>query len=117
MSNPTTKKRARSTDVNGSTTRQESKEEMMLDLLHEERKEREKIVLWRQPVTTLHYFIRETVCLTSEFSQRYFFFLFLFEILTADCYRHLNIKKSKERVKNQSICLCCSLSCMFEGGE
>lgn len=87
----------------------------MLDLLHEERKEREKIVLWRQPVTTLHYFIRETVCLTSEFSQRYFFFLF--EILTADCYQHLNIKKSKERVKNQSICLCCSLSCMSEGGE
>lgn len=71
MTKSTAKKRNQSNDVNGATLRQESKEEKMLDLLHEERKEREKIVLWRQPVTTLHYFVRESVCLTSEFSQRY----------------------------------------------
>lgn len=71
MTKSTAKKRNQSNDVNGATLRQESKEENMLDLLHEERKEREKIVLWRQPVTTLHYFVRESVCLTSEFSQRY----------------------------------------------
>lgn len=71
MTKSTAKKRNQSNDVNGATLRQESQEEKMLDLLHEERKEREKIVLWRQPVTTLHYFVRESVCLTSEFSQRY----------------------------------------------
>lgn len=71
MTKSTAKKRNQSNDVNGATLRQESQEEKMLDLLHEERKEREKIVLWRQPATTLHYFVRESVCLTSEFSQRY----------------------------------------------
>lgn len=70
MTKSTAKKRNQSKDVNGAASRQESQEEKMLDLLHEERKEREKIVLWRQPVTTLHYFVRESVCLTSEFSQR-----------------------------------------------
>ncbi|XP_062582723.1 vacuole membrane protein 1-like [Saccostrea cucullata] len=70
MSTSAGRKRTKSNEVNGATKRQESKEEKMLDLLHEERKEREKIVLWRQPVTTLHYFVRESSCLISEFSQR-----------------------------------------------
>lgn len=76
MTKSSAKKRNQSNDVNGATSRQESQEEKMLDLLHEERKEREKIVLWRQPITTLHYFVRESVCLTSEFSQRYGHFLY-----------------------------------------
>jgi hypothetical protein len=72
MSKATERKRGKSKAVNGATKRQESKEEKMLDLLHEERKEREKILLWRQPLTTLHYFFRESICLISEFSQRYY---------------------------------------------
>lgn len=76
MTKSSAKKRNQSNDVNGATSRQESQEEKMLDLLHEERKEREKIVLWRQPITTLHYFVRESVCVTSEFSQRYGHFLY-----------------------------------------
>lgn len=32
-----------------------------------EKSERERLVVWRQPVTTLHYFVRECVILGGEY--------------------------------------------------
>lgn len=42
----------------------------MTETLEAERKEREKIVLWRRPVLTLQYFVYETVTLTSVLANR-----------------------------------------------
>ncbi|BFZ18459.1 hypothetical protein BsWGS_21500 [Bradybaena similaris] len=42
----------------------------MTETLEVERKEREKIVLWRRPVLTLQYFVYETVALTSVLANR-----------------------------------------------
>lgn len=35
-----------------------------------ERREREKIVLWRSPVTTVHYFFLEAICLFNELCKK-----------------------------------------------
>lgn len=36
--------------------------------LHLDRADREKITIWRRPLTTFHYFFRELICLTGDCS-------------------------------------------------
>jgi len=52
------------TEKNGLVER-ESHEELK-QIRHQEREEREKIVLWRKPITTLHYFLLELILLLRE---------------------------------------------------
>ena len=61
-----------SEDINGTVNKESEKEQREM-----ERQIREKIVLWRSPVTTLRYFILEASTLFTLLCARYVTFYFI----------------------------------------
>lgn len=59
-----------SSQVNGSTRKPNSKMIFSQSRRAEERLEREKIVIWRRPIQTLTYFVRELNYTSVEFAEK-----------------------------------------------
>lgn len=48
----------------------------LLDIMHQERQDREKIVLWRKPLKTIHFSCLETASLLNQAGKKYVLLLY-----------------------------------------